>query len=147
MPEPSLLDGLLALLYRVLGGPDRLPFVLGGSVVAAMQFGAYWGLVRLFHLDRRRSTWLSLTRVGVGGLLFWALTTGVALADPKSVPAPIIPLLVSAPLAWAIASRWDPDRRRTRLAAWVFGGTLASVLVNLLLYGRLLLQPVGGVMC
>jgi hypothetical protein len=65
-------------------------------------------------------------RVGVGFILFWVLV----VLTLKSTPTVGEILLVSAPIAWAIAACLDPRRSIPRGLAWVLAGTALTLIVN-----------------
>jgi hypothetical protein len=47
-----------------------------------------------------------------------------------SLPALGLVLGITAPIAWFVASLFDPKRSATRMLAWVIAGTLVSFAMN-----------------
>jgi hypothetical protein len=103
-----------------------------GPLVAQVIF--YFALARFaFRVPTPLAAAITIVRIAIGMILFWGLVL-LNLGDTDPVREYLV---ISAPIAWAMASLIDPRRSIPRGAVWVLAGTSLTFGVNEL-YWRLI---------
>src|SRR5579862_2863255 len=98
-------------------------------VIPLVQWLAYTAFARyVFKVHGGRAWLIGGLRVAVGAAIYWPIKIA-------AMPTFFATHLISAPLAWALVAPLDPRRSWHRWFLWIAVGTVASVLLNLLMFG------------
>jgi hypothetical protein len=97
--------------------------------IPLVQWLAYTAFARyVFRVPGKRAWLLGGLRVVAGAAIYWPIKVAATASFFATH-------LFSAPLAWAIVALFDPRRSWRRWLLWIVVGTVASVALNLLIFG------------